>query len=86
MSNTTFIHQSKKRVQLELLGFLSFFLTVSPGPRHAPLLWLALWEVISSEAEYLQPVGALVTPFVGLIAGNVEVARSLGAVTQSRLL
>lgn len=58
----------------------------SPGPRHGPLHRLALWEVIPREAEHLQPVGASVTPFVGLGAGNMEVAGSLGVVTQSSLL
>lgn len=59
---------------------------VSPGPGHGSFLSLALWEMVPCEAVHLQPVGALVTPAVGLVAGDVEVTRSLGVVTQSCFL
>lgn len=72
----------KGRLMLQKLMVVSG----SPGPRHGPLLRIALWEVIPSEAEHLQPVGARVTPPVGFGTGNVEVTGSLGVVTQSSLL
>ena len=59
---------------------------VSPGPGHGPLLSLALWKVVTCKAVHLQPVGTLVTPAVHLVTGDMEVARSLGVVTQSCLL
>ena len=58
----------------------------APGPRHGLLLRLALWEGVPGEGDDLEPVGALVAPAVQLLAGNVEVAGHLGAVTQRRLL
>ena len=62
------------------LGFLS------PSPGHGPLLRLALWQVVPGEAEHLEPIGSLVSPAVGLVAGDVEVARGLGVVTQGCFL
>ena len=59
---------------------------LSPSPGHRPLLRLALWQVVPSEANHLKPIGALVSPLVGLVAGNVEVARGLGVVTQGCFL
>lgn len=62
--------------------FIVFFdCPVLPGPRHGLLLSFTLWEVVSSKAVQLQPVGALMAPLVGLVTGNVEVTRSFGAVT-----
>lgn len=57
-----------------------------PGPWHGPFFCLALWKVVPGEAEHLQPVGALVIPFVLLLTGDVEVPRGLSVVTQSSLL
>lgn len=58
----------------------------SPGPGHGTLHGVVLWEVVPGEAEHLQPVGALVTPLVFLLTGDVQVARRLVAVTHGRLL
>ena len=74
------IHNRKEMASSRNPDFLS------PSPRHRPLLRLALWQVVSSEAEHLKPIGAIVSPAVGLVAGYVEVARGLGAVTQGCFL
>lgn len=58
----------------------------SPGPGHGTLHGVGLWEVVPGEAVHLQPVGALVTPLVFLLTGDVQVARRLGAVTHGRFL
>lgn len=58
----------------------------SPGPGHGTLHGVALWEVVPGEAEHLQPVGAVVTPLVFGLAGDVQVARRLGTVAQGRFL
>lgn len=58
----------------------------SPGPGHGTLHGVRLWEVVPGEAVHLQPVGALVTPLVFLLTGDVQVARRLGAVTHGRFL
>lgn len=60
--------------------------TSSPGPGHGFLHGVALWEVVPGEAVHLQPVGALMAPFVFLPTGHVQVARRLGAVTHGRFL
>lgn len=77
---------SSNRCSPSTIVLIFFNCSVLPGPGHGPLLSLVLREVVPGKAVHLQPVGARVAPSVGLVTGNVEVARSLGVVTQGSIL